>query len=987
MDNSTFFKAFGSGLTRTDKPHLQSPEDGNSSRWTYEAPVQQHALQGQHVGGMQLLQTAGMAQPAAQELPFTNMDHHLQQERGLLDDMLYQTGPSQLPSSQPELHEPGQYTGRVNLKMVNQHPGSIPHHLLPHLSALSPEAQLTFLEGHMRPGCVHLVVDIMSMTNPAEWDVVAAAHSLMAFDAFWQQGTFFMQLPAGAVQWHDARIVKLWNAQELATAMPFLVPGTGKNPMLPCVVSGQAARLQIHGRKARPAATATTKKVQSNAARVLGRYMGKFVVDPDLQDYAACLQGSAGLVSRNAGEVVVPGLAGVGVLTLEAEQGSLLSAAQPVVVAPDVSTQQDVCKLVMLLQAAGHTKNAINLLLMDIGMMLQYHEHLLEADHSSNSDGVNAADWEGPWVDSALLCSQDSDVSEFPESDNSTYCGVLSAAASAAAHSNASSMTYMSDDDGASEAEHSTYARTQHALGSPNDSLLETLWSSGSGPIGPQRPPDCPPFTHPLYVVHMVRTAKKLVGLCQVVDLPALLEQAQEVASGLQPESAHYSTQAAAATQTSYSQQADSTQVPTKPAHTSSQQSAAEAAARRFVLPTILESSMGSGSGTSHAASDSSRNFPLSPNGSIGLSELGFDAIELPEIVEARPSTGASAQSGVISQTTDATGRTVMTVVMPEEARVLKDSAREMHEDADAMKAKAEVEDKVDPDAEPEVDLVAQSREKASRMLEDIMEGLVQRAEPYVPANLQQLVRPQADQTGAAAAPPARLPLRVPSKPILVALCLMMLAVLLLLGYGFHVLAAASPRLTWMFASIMILTSMLRLLPVRHWAAGLELMLSLHPTSARAYQIVLPYCCLLRQAWQQARSGQHEQWDLIQSCAASCLSLAMIVITPHHVAATWPNNVVLPGLVMLSILPASAWVVQRDWYLAQRQHIQLALRICTLALLCLASAGGLWALPWWLLTMMHPFEGGAHQQLLALVEIGVMTGHAISIALSPAWSY
>ena len=251
------------------------------------------------------------------------------------------------------LHEAGQYMGRVNLKMLHQHPGSIPHHLLPHLSALSPEAQFSFLEGHMRPGCVHLVVDITCTTNPAEWDVAAAAYCLMAFDAFWQLGTFLMQLPAGAVQWHDACIVKLWNAHELAAAMPSLVPGTREIPMLHCLVSGQAARLQVYGRKARPAATATTKKEQSDAAKVLGRYMGKFVVNPDVQECAACLQGSAGLVSRSAGEVLVPGLAGVGVLTLEAEQGSLLSAAQPVVVAPDVPTQQDVCTLVMLLQAAG----------------------------------------------------------------------------------------------------------------------------------------------------------------------------------------------------------------------------------------------------------------------------------------------------------------------------------------------------------------------------------------------------------------------------------------------------------------------------------------------------------------------------------------------------------------------------------------------------------------------------------------------------------
>ncbi len=94
-----------------------------------------------------------------------------------------------------------------------------------------------------------------------------------------------------------------------------------------------------------------------------------------------------------------------------------------------------------------------------------------------------------------------------------------------------------------------------------------------------------------------------------------------------------------------------------------------------------------------------------------------------------------------------------------------------------------------------------------SLCLQDLVEGLVQRAEPYIPARLQQLVRPQADQTGAADAQPARLPLLVPSKPILAALCLMMLAALLLLGYGFHAITTASPRLTWLFASIIIMVS------------------------------------------------------------------------------------------------------------------------------------------------------------------------------------
>ena len=163
-------------------------------------------------------------------------------------------------------------------------------------------------------------------------------------------------------------------------------------------------------------------------------------------------------------------------------------------------------------------------MLVDIGMVLQYGEHLLDIDNSSDSDGIHdIADWDGSWGDSALLSSQDSDISLFPSSDNSTHCGVLSAAASAVAHSNAGSMTCMSDDDGVSEAEQ----RTHHGIGSPSDSLLEALWNSGSGPRGVQRGagPDYAPFTHPLYVAHMVQKAKLLANLCRMHNLPALLEQ------------------------------------------------------------------------------------------------------------------------------------------------------------------------------------------------------------------------------------------------------------------------------------------------------------------------------------------------------------------------------------------------------------------------------------------------------------------------------
>ena len=46
-----------------------------------------------------------------------------------------------------------------------------------------------------------------------------------------------------------------------------------------------------------------------------------------------------------------------------------------------------------------------------------------------------------------------------------------------------------------------------------------------------------------------------------------------------------------------------------------------------------------------------------------------------------------------------------------------------------------------------------------------------------------------------------------------------MLAALLLLGYGFHALTAASPRLTWFFASIIIMVSFACLQQTRTAAA------------------------------------------------------------------------------------------------------------------------------------------------------------------------
>ena len=49
----------------------------------------------------------------------------------------------------------------------------------------------------------------------------------------------------------------------------------------------------------------------------------------------------------------------------------------------------------------------------------------------------------------------------------------------------------------------------------------------------------------------------------------------------------------------------------------------------------------------------------------------------------------------------------------------------------------------------------------------------------------------------------------------------------------------------------------MQLLAVRQWGRGLELVLSLHPTSARLYQAVLPHWNFLWESWLQACSGKY----------------------------------------------------------------------------------------------------------------------------------
>lgn len=246
----------------------------------------------------------------------------------------------------------------MNLKLSDQTPASIPVELLPHILAMTSEQQVAFIEGHMRAGCVHLVFDIFSHSSTFQWDTAAAAARLMAFDPFWRRGSFFAQTPGGAVEWQNGRITSVWEGAHLYSRTPLLQLGQSISSAA-CIVSGRAANLSVTARPS-PACFQQQQRrgILASRPKVLARYGGKFVVNPDLLRCTTCadqLSPAQLHASQHAleGDVVIPGLEGAGVLHLEAKEDGFLSAAQPVVVAPDQEVQQDVCKLIQIVQAAG----------------------------------------------------------------------------------------------------------------------------------------------------------------------------------------------------------------------------------------------------------------------------------------------------------------------------------------------------------------------------------------------------------------------------------------------------------------------------------------------------------------------------------------------------------------------------------------------------------------------------------------------------------
>ena len=116
-----------------------------------------------------------------------------------------------------------------------------------------------------------------------------------------------------------------------------------------------------------------------------------------------------------------------------------------------------------------------------------------------------------------------------------------------------------------------------------------------------------------------------------------------------------------------------------EPPHPSRTPPAPPAAAEHY-LPTITESAHSTANSPS-AASARTRSEELgSPDSRQAASEFAFDSLDIPVVVETRTVAGESAEGSVVARQITEAGQEVITVVLSEEERQLKDSAKEMHE-------------------------------------------------------------------------------------------------------------------------------------------------------------------------------------------------------------------------------------------------------------------------------------------------------------------
>lgn len=114
-----------------------------------------------------------------------------------------------------------------------------------------------------------------------------------------------------------------------------------------------------------------------------------------------------------------------------------------------------------------------------------------------------------------------------------------------------------------------------------------------------------------------------------------------------------------------------------------------QAAADSF-LPTIDEAALGTGHSSPESSARMGSGEFSTRTSSRAISEFAFDSLDVPDVVE---TTAAGAQAAFARQTSES-GQEVITVILSEEQRQLKDSAKEVHEQQ--SKGKVGIEEALD---------------------------------------------------------------------------------------------------------------------------------------------------------------------------------------------------------------------------------------------------------------------------------------------------
>lgn len=98
------------------------------------------------------------------------------------------------------------------------------------------------------------------------------------------------------------------------------------------------------------------------------------------------------------------------------------------------------------------------------------------------------------------------------------------------------------------------------------------------------------------------------------------------------------------------------------------------------VLPTINESAQSTANSSPAVSTCTGSGSLISHGSDPAASEFAFDILDVPDVVEARAVVGGTAGGEIVERQVNESGQAVITVVLSEQERQLKDSAKEMHE-------------------------------------------------------------------------------------------------------------------------------------------------------------------------------------------------------------------------------------------------------------------------------------------------------------------